>query len=260
MSTIGEMPMNPNVPSSPSSDSSAWEREIDDVIQRFQAAMQECKEKMQQTFQKTSDETSAAFQVLKEISLEIRQKKDKEISFEDSDHSDANKHTSERVHTTRTKPIPEASALATPAKLISELRSPSENFQPSSPKRVCSQQEVANKIKESNLFARMKAVKRFRKEPRKSIQQQASLTKPYIPSTSRTAIKEDKWYVQERDRAVELTPTRKRNMQRRFGQAKRTLEALDLGLVKPEELNQTPEQLRRTVERLSVRQIIPAGR
>lgn len=205
--------MNPNVPSSPSSDSSAWEREIDDVIQRFQAAMQECKEKMQQTFQKTSDEMSAAFQVLKEISLEIRQKKDKKISSEDSDHSDANKRTSEQVYTNITEPIPEVSAavlcsrckvecgvpvsyeefektLATLAKPFSELCSPPENFQLASAKRVCSQQEVTKKI-ESNFFARMRAIERFRKEPGKSVQQQASLTKPYIPPASRTVIKED---------------------------------------------------------------------
>jgi hypothetical protein len=272
-----------NASPSPPSDSSTWEREIDDVLQRFEAAMQECQEKMQETFQKTSDDISAAFQIFKEVNLELHQRQVKKISLEDSDHSDANKRTSERVDTKITEPIPEASAIVLcshgkvecrvpvsseesektitiPATPFSELRSPPENFQPSSPKQVRSQQEVTKKIKESNLFARMKAVERFRKEPKKLVQQQASLPKLYIPSAPRVVIKEDKWYVQERGRAVELTPTRKRNLQRRFGQAKRTLEALNLGLVKPEELKQTQEQLRRTVERLSVRQIIPAGR
>ena len=247
------MSKNSDASPSPHSDSSAWNDMIDDFIQSFQAAMQEQNERMEQAFQKFSDGVSAAFQIFKEGFLELHQKQVEKFSSETSDHSDANKHTGKRVEIN--KPIPEASAVVTPAKPISELRSPLENFQPASPKHVHSQQKGSEKTKDSNLFARMKTVERFRKEPEKSVQQQTVLSKPYVPPAPRVVIKENKWFVQEKGQAIELTPTQKRNMQRRFGRAKRALEALNLGLVKPKELKQTPKQLRRTVERLSARPI-----
>jgi hypothetical protein len=179
--------MNSDAPPSPSSESSAWDKRIDEAIQRFEAAMQTRAVEVQQACQKASDETSAAFKLLKEVVSEVHQKQVEKISSETSDHSDANKHTSEQVDSARTKPTLEASAavlcsrckvecgvpvsyeefektLATPAKPFSELRSPPENFQPSSPKHIRSQLEVTKKIWESNLFARMKAVKRFRNQ------------------------------------------------------------------------------------------------
>ena len=57
------------------------------------------------------------------------------------------------------------------------------------------QQEVTKKIKESNLFARMNVMDKFRKEPKKSVQQQDNLTKPYIPPALCVVVKENKWYV-----------------------------------------------------------------
>ena len=53
-----------------------------------------------------------------------------------------------------------------------------------------------------------------------------------------------------------MTPTRRRNYQRRFGRAQRTLGALDKGLVRPEQLLKTSEQLQRTVQRLTASPII----
>lgn len=43
-----------------------------------------------------------------------------------------------------------------------------------------------------------------------------------------------------------------------FGRAQRTLGALDKGLVRPEQLIKTPEQLQRTVQRLTANPIITA--
>lgn len=85
---------------------------------------------------------------------------------------------------------------------------------------------MSAKIKDSNLFKQMKAVDTFRREPRKPSPQPAILSEPYIPPAPKSFIKEEKWYIQERGMVVEVTPTKKRNLQRRFGQAKRTLEAL----------------------------------
>lgn len=120
------------------------------------------------------------------------------------------------------------------------MRSPPEHFQPASPKHVRSQQEVSAKMKDSNLFARMNAMNTFRSEP---VPPPAILSKLYIPPASSSFIKEEKWYIQERVRAVEITPTKKRNLQQRFGRASHTLEALDMGLVKTKQLNKTPHQL-----------------
>lgn len=186
------MPKNSDTPPSPPSDSSTWSKRIDEAIQRFEVAMQTQKEEVQQAFQKASKETSTALQLLKECNSEVHQKQIEGIHSKMADHSDANKRTSEWVDTKRTKPTSEATTvvlfsrckvecgipvnyeefektLTTPAKPISELRSPPKNFQPSSPKRVCSQQEIADKTKYSNLFVRLKAIERFRKEPKKLV-------------------------------------------------------------------------------------------
>lgn len=55
---------------------------------------------------------------------------------------------------------------------------------------------------------------------------------------------------------MEITPTRRRNYQRRFGRAQRTLGALDMGLVRPKQLDKTPSQLQRMVQRLTSNPII----
>lgn len=57
-----------------------------------------------------------------------------------------------------------------------------------------------------------------------------------------------------------MTPTRRRNYQRRFGQAQRTLGDLDMSLVRSEQLDKTPDQLQRTVQRLIANPIITIGR
>ena len=57
-----------------------------------------------------------------------------------------------------------------------------------------------------------------------------------------------------------MTPTRRRNYQRRYGRAQRALNALDMGLVRPEQLEKTPSQLQRTVQRLIANPIITTGR
>ena len=115
----------------------------------------------EENFERSVQEMKKLLQEERKKQKESQQKQDeaiferqvKEISSETSDESDANKHIGERVDTQRTEPIPEASAVAAPAKPISELHSPPKRFQPSSPKQVCTQQEVTEKIKESNLFA-----------------------------------------------------------------------------------------------------------
>ena len=256
------MPGDQDVPIPPSFDLDALNKRMDDFSKELEARSKAQRKEFYDALFKAAEENVArSTQEMKKSLQESRKKlyeaqqKQNEAISEKGRNSNANKHTGERVDIQKIEPIPEASAVATPAKPVPELRSPPENFQPSSPKQVCSKQEVTEKINESNLFARMKAVDKFLKERLKSApQQKINLSKPYAP---RVLIKEDKWYVQERGTAVELTASQKRNMQRRFGRAKRTLEALDMGLVKPEELIRTPEQLRRTVERLSVKPIIP---
>ena len=57
-----------------------------------------------------------------------------------------------------------------------------------------------------------------------------------------------------------MTPTRRRNYQRRFGRAQRTLDALGQGLVRPEQLDRTPSQLQRTVQRYTANPIITLGK
>lgn len=84
--------------------------------------------------------------------------------------------------------------------------------------------------------------------------------KPYIPPTSRNIIKDDTWYIKEKGNTVEINHTKIKNMQKRYGRAKRKLTALEQGLIKPEELSQTPEQLQRTVDRLTVKPYVPFRR
>lgn len=55
----------------------------------------------------------------------------------------------------------------------------------------------------------MKVIKRFRSEPAKPTQQPTVLNKPYIPAASKSVIKEDKWYIQERGKAVEVLPPKR---------------------------------------------------
>ena len=59
---------------------------------------------------------------------------------------------------------------------------------------------------------------------------------------------------------MEMTPTRRRNYQRHFGRAQRALSALDMGLVRPEQLDKTPTQLQRTVQQLTANPIITIGK
>lgn len=54
---------------------------------------------------------------------------------------------------------------------------------------------------------------------------------------------------------MEMTPTWRRNYQRCFGRAQRTLSALDKGLVRPEQLIKIPRQLQRTVQILTANPI-----
>ena len=96
--------------------------------------------------------------------------------------------------------------------------------------------------------------------PDRAAPQADVVNKPYIPPAPRSFIKEEKWYIQERGRAVEMTPTRRRNYQRRYGRAQRALNALDIGLVRPQQLEKTPSQLQRTVQRLTANPIITTGR
>ena len=165
------MPTSQDTPLPDLLDVAALDAKLEATIQRFEAVMRAQKDEFNQRSQQIADETSAAFQARRQsttATTEAQKKQVKQVSSEDSDHSDAKKYTSERVDTKITKPIPEASAVvlcsrckvecgvpvsyeefeetvATPAKLISDLRSPPENFQPASPKHVRSQQEVSEK-------------------------------------------------------------------------------------------------------------------
>lgn len=91
------MPRMSDAPSSPSLEPSALNNKIEEAIYRLETAMQTQREEFQQDFQKTSDETSAALQLLKDFGPEAYQKHVKEIYSKISDHSEASKHTSEWV-------------------------------------------------------------------------------------------------------------------------------------------------------------------
>lgn len=102
----------------------------------------------------------------------------------------------------------------------------------------------------------MKAVNTFHNESVKPSPQPVDLSAPYISPAPKSFIKEEKWYIQERGKVVEMTPTRRKNYQRWFGPARHTLGALDMGLVQHEQLDKIPNQLQRTVQRLTTSPII----
>nr|XP_011459915.1 PREDICTED: serine/arginine repetitive matrix protein 1-like [Fragaria vesca subsp. vesca] len=81
--------------------------------------------------------------------------------------------------------------------------------------------------------------------PRKGI-----LTDPYIPPTSKSAIKDGVWYTQQGGKAVTISRSKKRKLQKRYGSILCALRAVEEGAVLPSQLPQTPERMWREAEGL----------
>ncbi|KAL6225626.1 hypothetical protein ACLB2K_004475 [Fragaria x ananassa] len=136
---------------------------------------------------------------------------------------------------------------------------PPKHYQPTSLTGLLKQAKVRFKFRDSNLYKRNAKAGTSAVGPTPEVQKDI-LTKPYIPPASRNIIKDDTWYIKERGKTVEISHTNIRNMQKRYGRAKRKLTSLEQGLIKPEDLRQTLEQLRRTVYRLTIKPYAPLKR
>lgn len=86
---------------------------------------------------------------------------------------------------------------------------------------------------------------------------QGILTDPYIPSMSKLAIKDGVWYKQHGGKAVTISKSKKRKLQKRYGSIMRALRAVNAGIVRPSQLTQTPEQMWREVEGLQALHKMP---
>ncbi|KAL6210237.1 hypothetical protein ACLB2K_015470 [Fragaria x ananassa] len=205
-----------------------------------------------------------------------RKKSDRKI-VEESDKGDKIEETSGKG---KHEAIPEASKVVlcsrckvecgipvsydefeTPVKAVeaNDNHPPPDHYQPASPTGPLKQAEVGFKFHGSNLYKRNAKAGTSEVEPIPEGQNDI-LTKPYIPPASRNIIKDDTWYIKEKGKIVEINHTKIRNMQKRYGIAKRKLTTLDQGLIKPEDLGQTPEQLRKTIDRLVVKPYAPLKR
>ncbi|XP_040371695.1 uncharacterized protein LOC121051986 [Rosa chinensis] len=103
--------------------------------------------------------------------------------------------------------------------------------------------------KDSNLFKKLRVAAVDQKQEEKSTNKRKDiLTKPYIPPAPVATIKEGKWYTREKRKAMEISTSKKRKLQRRFWKAKHALEALDQGLIKPSQLVKSPEQYQKEME------------
>nr|XP_011462183.1 PREDICTED: serine/arginine repetitive matrix protein 1-like [Fragaria vesca subsp. vesca] len=81
--------------------------------------------------------------------------------------------------------------------------------------------------------------------PRKGV-----LTDPYIPPTSKSAIKDGVWYTQQGGKTVTISRAKKRKLQKRYGSILRALRAVEEGAVRPSQFAQTPERMWREAEGL----------
>ncbi|XP_040362781.1 uncharacterized protein LOC112166133 [Rosa chinensis] len=134
--------------------------------------------------------------------------------------------------------------------------SSSRNYQPSSP-RDKEKMESPPSPKDSNLFKRLRAAAvDWKQEEKATNKHKDVLTKPYIPPALAATVKEGKWYTREKGKAMEISTSRKRKLQRMFGEAKCALEALDQGLIKPSQLVKSPEQYQREMEALAAKPLM----
>ena len=68
-------------------------------------------------------------------------------------------------------------------------------------------------------------------------------TKPYIPPFSNPIIQEGQWYTKTRGKIVPMTASQRRRSQRQYGEAKNAMKAVQLGLIKPNQLAKSFDQL-----------------
>lgn len=79
---------------------------------------------------------------------------------------------------------------------------------------------------------------------------QNKVSRTFVPSTT---MKPNQWYTQRGGHSVPLSTSQKRRIERQYGQARRAIKAVELGLVDPDQMTKTHDQLKADMQRLSVR-------
>ena len=128
--------------------------------------------------------------------------------------------------------------------------SPAENYQPMS---LRTQKELEQRIKHLETFVQSHWTEDVPSSPASSEMdisesdsehqdneasspRQGILTDPYIPPTSKSAIKDGVWYTQQGGKAVTISRSKKRKLQKRYGSILRALRAVEEGVVRPSQL------------------------